>query len=226
MNVPGVTAAIAGVEHGASEEEVVAVRIARVDAEVPVASFPVQGAVEVGGGNERVPLPVEQHVAQVLVAALPVGAVDIVVARHPHQVVQVNLVGGLVLFVRQVQLVGHLVGEEQCFVACLFVTHCLARCCYCQQCYQGYHRLLHHHEYLFVHDAKLRRKQGQHKGFSLNKRGISLLVSVRRAGRTVRLAYRTMLTRVRKIILKYSLMLWLLMYFMLHLIFSGMISST
>ena len=41
------------------------------------------------------------------------------------------------------QFIGHLVRQEQCLVPCLFVAHCLARCCYRQHGYQGHHYLLH-----------------------------------------------------------------------------------
>ena len=141
--VPGVTAAIAGIEHRAPEVEVVAVRIAGVDAEVPVAAVPVEWAVEIAGGTEGLPLPVKQNIAEVQVATLPVGGVDVVVAGDTHQVVEVDFVGGLILRLSQVQLVSHLVRQEEGFVACLFVAHCMARCCYRQHCYQGYHHLLH-----------------------------------------------------------------------------------
>ena len=100
--VPGMCTTIAGIEDGASEVEVVAMRVAGVDAEVPIASFPVQGTIEVGGCAESLPLPVEQDIAHVQVAALPVGGVYVVVACHTHQVVEVNLIGGLILFVCEV----------------------------------------------------------------------------------------------------------------------------
>jgi hypothetical protein len=41
MNVPGVTATIAGIEHRTSEVEVVAVGITCVDGEVPIAAVPI-----------------------------------------------------------------------------------------------------------------------------------------------------------------------------------------
>ena len=134
VQVPGMSATVCDVEVRASEVEVVAVRIAGIDAEVPITCAPVQWAVEVAGCDVCLPLCVEQNVAQVAVAALPVVAIDIVVARHTHQVVEVDLVGGLILFVGEVQLVSHFIGQEQCLVASLFVTHCLARCCYRQHC--------------------------------------------------------------------------------------------
>ena len=150
--VPGVSATIAGIEHGASEVEIVAVRIAGIDAEVPVAVAPVEWAVEVAGCAEGPPLPVEQDIAHVQIATLPVVAIDVVVARHTHQVVEIDFVGGLVLFVSQVQFIRHLIGQEQRLVACLFVAHCLTRCCYCQHCYQGHHHLLHSRKYFYLFD--------------------------------------------------------------------------
>ena len=142
-NVPRMTSAIAGIEDRTSEVEVVAVWIAGIDAEVPVATIPVEWAVEVAGGTECLPLPFQQHVAHVQIATLPIGGIDIIVTGNTHQVVQIDFVGSLVLLVGQVQLVGHLVRQEQCLVACLLVAHCMARCCYCQHGYQGYHHLLH-----------------------------------------------------------------------------------
>ena len=135
--------AIAGIKDGTAEVEVVAVRIAGIYSEVPVASFPVEWTIEVAGGTERLPLPVQQHVAHIQITTLPIGSIDVVVTGHTHQVVQIDFVGSLVLLVGQVQLVGHLVRQEQCLVACLLKAHCMARCCYCQHGYQGYHHLLH-----------------------------------------------------------------------------------
>ena len=155
MNVPGVTATIAGIEYRTSEVEVVAVGIACIDGEVPVTSVPIQWAVEVGGCAERLPLPVKQDIAHIQVAALPVGAVHVVVTGHTHQVVEVDFVSGLVLFVSQVQLVGHLVRQEQGLVPCLLVAHSLARCCYRQHCYQGHHYLLHNSYYFKSSTFKL-----------------------------------------------------------------------
>ena len=132
VQMPGVCTTIGSIERRTSEEEIVTVWIAGVDAEVPVACVPVEWAVEVAGGDVCLPLCVEQNVAQVAVAALPVVAIDIVITRYTHQIVEVDLVGGLILLVGEVQLVSHLVGQKQCLVASLFVTHCLARCCYRQ----------------------------------------------------------------------------------------------
>ena len=176
--VPGMTAAIAGIEHRTSEVEVVAVRIAGIDAEVPVAPVPIQRTVEIRGVNESLPLPVQQNIAHVQVAALPICAVHVVVARHTHQVVEVDFVGCLVLCVSQVQLVGHLVRQEQSLVPCLLVAHCLARCCYRQQCYQGHHHLLHIHLiFLLFNNRFLNFSPATVRTFLNNKKGFLLQIS-------------------------------------------------
>jgi hypothetical protein len=156
--------AIAGVEHRTTEVEVVTMWIASINAEVPETITPVEWTIEIGSCAECLPLPIQQNIAQVQVTTLPVVAIDIVITRHTHQVVEVDFIGSLILLVRQVQLVSHLVCQEQSLVACLFVAHCLARCCYRQHCYQGYHHLLHITFILIVlllisyHDAKVGRK--------------------------------------------------------------------
>ena len=134
--VPSMGAAIGVIEMGTSEVEVVTVRITGIDAEVPVTGVPIQWAVEIGSCYESIPLPVEKDIAQVEIAALPVGSVHIVTAGDTHQIVQIDLIGCLVLLVSQVQLVCHLVGQEQGFVASLLITHCVCR----DRCRQHHHQ--------------------------------------------------------------------------------------
>ena len=59
MDMPGMSATIGGIESRTPEEEVVAVRIAGIDAEVPVACLPVEWTIEIGGCYKGVPLPLE-----------------------------------------------------------------------------------------------------------------------------------------------------------------------
>ena len=139
MTMPGVSAAISGIEVRTSEVEIVTVRIACIDCEVPVSCDPVEGAVEVGSRDKGVPLCLQQDIAHIEVTALPIDTINIVNAGDSHQVVEVDLVGSLILLVRQVQLVSHLVRQEECLVTCLLVTHGMGRNCHCQQCYQGHH---------------------------------------------------------------------------------------
>ncbi len=139
MTMPSVSAAISGIEVRTSEVEIVTVRIACIDCEVPVSCVPVEGAVEVGSRDKGVPLCLQQDIAHIEVTALPIDTINIVNAGDSHQVVEVDLVGSLILLVRQVQLVSHLVRQEECLVTCLLVTHGMGRNCHCQQCYQGHH---------------------------------------------------------------------------------------
>ncbi len=143
VHPPAVASTIGDEEVGTAKVEIVAVWVAGIDAEVPVACIPEERAVEIGGCTEHVPLPGEQNIAEVQVAALPVGAEHIILAGDAHEVVEIYFVGCLVLSIAQVQLVGHLVGEEEGLVACLFVGHCICLYCYRQHGNQGKHHLLH-----------------------------------------------------------------------------------
>ena len=109
-SVPGMGTTIGVVEMRTSEVEVVTVRVAGIDAEVPVAGIPVQRTIEIGRCDEGIPLPVEQDIAQVEITALPIGPVHIVTAGDTHQIVEIDLIGSLVLFVSEIQLISHLVG--------------------------------------------------------------------------------------------------------------------
>ena len=124
MQVPGMSATVGCIEVWTAEVEIVTIGIAGIHAEVPVTGFPVEGTVEVAGGQIGIPLPVEQDIAQVEVTALPIGSEHVMTARHSHQIVEVDLVGGLILLIGQVELVGHLVGQEQGLVAGLLIAHC------------------------------------------------------------------------------------------------------
>ena len=137
VHVPGMSATIFYIKRRSSEEEVIAVRIACVDAEVPVACVPVERTKEVGCITERAILPREQYVAEVEAAALPVGAVEVVDGAHTHQVVEVYLVGCLILCISKIEFIRHLIGEEQCLLTCLLITHCTCRYCHDQQCCKG-----------------------------------------------------------------------------------------
>lgn len=66
---PAVASAIGDVDGRTAEVEVVAPRIACVDSEMPVAGAPVERTVEICGCAESVPLPVQEDVAQVEIAA-------------------------------------------------------------------------------------------------------------------------------------------------------------
>ena len=136
--VPAVSASVYGVEVRASEEEVVSARVSCVDGEMPVASVPVEWAIEVSGSQEGSVLPVEENVAQVGVALSPVCSIQVVVSVYPHEVIQVHFVCSLILVVGKIQLVCHLIGQKESLLASLLVTH--GRCgrnCHCEQCHHS-----------------------------------------------------------------------------------------
>ena len=116
-------AAIADVHSRAVEVEVVAVRVAGVYAEVPVASVEVERTIEVGCIAEGAILPVEQNVAHVEIAVAPVGPIQVVDSIYTHKVVEVYLVCCLILVVGQIQLISHFVGQEQSLLTSLLITH-------------------------------------------------------------------------------------------------------
>jgi len=109
-SVPGVGTMIRVVEMRTSEIEVVTVWVTGIDAEVPITGVPVQRTIEIRSCEEGIPLPVKQDIAQIEITALPIGSVHIVTAGDTHQVVEIDLIGCLVLFVSKIQLISHLVG--------------------------------------------------------------------------------------------------------------------
>ena len=59
MNMPCMTTTISGVEVRTSEEEIVTVWIAGIDAKVPVACLPIEWTIKIGGCDISLPLPIE-----------------------------------------------------------------------------------------------------------------------------------------------------------------------
>lgn len=121
--MPGMTPGVGEHEVRTTEKEVVTVRIARIDTEVPEAIAPVERTVEVRSTAVSAILPVEQDVAQVEIALPPVDTVEVVVVVNTHEVVEIDLIGCFILLVGEVKLIGHLISEEKCLFARLAVTH-------------------------------------------------------------------------------------------------------
>ena len=87
--------------------------IARVHCECPAASLPSHRAIEVSQAHVLIILPAVQHKAEVCIAAIPPDAEDITVSVQAHQVVEIDLIDCLVLCSGEVELVRHLVREEE-----------------------------------------------------------------------------------------------------------------
>lgn len=125
MSVPAVVTTIGCPKGRASEIEVFAVRIACIDAEMPVARLPIERTIEIGCIEECTILPVEEDITQVEIASCPVFSIEVVGRGDTHKVVEVDLIASLVLFFREVKFICHLVGKKQSLLTSLFVTHCL-----------------------------------------------------------------------------------------------------
>ena len=108
---------IGNVDGGASEV-VVSYTIAVEDGVVPAVSSPAYGAHEVVDCCVEPVLPVEEYVAQVLVAILPVVSEGIGGIVHGQEIVEVYLISTVVLLSCQIQLVCHLVRQEPGLLAC------------------------------------------------------------------------------------------------------------
>ena len=103
---------------GGTSEVVVSYTIAVEDGVVPAVSSPAYGAHEVVDCCVEPVLPVEEYVAQVLVAILPVVAEGIGGIVHGQELVEVYLISTVVLLSCQIQLVCHLVRQEPGLLAC------------------------------------------------------------------------------------------------------------
>ena len=82
-------------------------------------------------------MPIPEDIAEVGVAIVPIDTIAIGLVGDGHEVVEVDLIDAVVLIGRQVELIGHLVGEEPCTVACFVITDSLGGECACQNNQEG-----------------------------------------------------------------------------------------
>lgn len=72
-------------------------------------------------------LPINEDVAQVGITYGPVSRINVIASVYAHQVVEVYLIDRLILCLVEVQLIRHLIREEESLYASLFVTHGVSR---------------------------------------------------------------------------------------------------
>lgn len=134
-----VSAAISAVVIGTREVEMVVVGIVDVYPEVPTVSTGIDGPVEVIGLYEAGILAAAQHPAKVVIAYIEVVVVAIerpLFASHHivHQIayagneVVVDFIYIVVLLSVEIQLIGHLIGEEKGFLTYFAITHSFRAC--------------------------------------------------------------------------------------------------
>ena len=157
VNIPGASAIIApamttavGCPYcGTLEIEEGANGIVGINTEVPHACIPIKRTVEIRRCTEGIPLPVIEDNLHVEIALAPVFRIEVVNGVYTHEVVKIDFVGCLILLLREVELVSHLVGEEQGLLASLLIAHGFYACNRKEQCYHCDYKLLHN-SYFFL----------------------------------------------------------------------------
>ena len=99
--------------------------VVRVHCKRPAAGLPCYRTIEVGESHILVILPAVQDIAEISVTAVPPDAEDITISIQAHQVVEIDLIDSLILCSGEVELVSHLVREEEGFVLCCVIAHCV-----------------------------------------------------------------------------------------------------
>lgn len=103
-------AAVPSVIAAGTSVVVVTAMVVIPEGEVPCVVTTDDGTIEVLRGTVEAPLPIEEDVAEVSVAIVPV-VVEGVGTAHIHEVLKIDLIYQIVLLGSKVELVGHLVGE-------------------------------------------------------------------------------------------------------------------
>ena len=90
---------------------------------MPNAHVPVDRTVEIVEIAESPVLPIDEDMAHIDITVCPINAEDVRLAADATEVVEVYLIGSLVLVLSEVELVSHLVGEEERLLARLLEAH-------------------------------------------------------------------------------------------------------
>ena len=133
IHPPTMTATVLYIKVWTTEEEVVAMRITGIDAEVPETARPIKRTVEIAGCAKGIVLPIPENIAQVEVTLPPIYAIKVVVIIDTHEIIEVNLISSLVLVISKIQFVCHLIREEECLLASLLIAHGMGRYCHYEQ---------------------------------------------------------------------------------------------
>ena len=120
-----VVAALVSHEHRWTGIVEMASVVVRVHCKRPAAGLPCYRTIEVGECHILVELPAVQDIAEVSVTAIPPDAEDITVSVQAHQVVEIDLIDCLILCSGEIELVSHLVREEEGLVLCCVIAHCV-----------------------------------------------------------------------------------------------------
>jgi hypothetical protein len=144
--MPSMSASIGYIEMRTTEIEVITMRIACIDAEVPVATLPPQWAIEIACCAESLILPVEKNISQIHITMNPIVRKNIVICIYTQEIVEIHLICSLILLFIEVKLICHLICKEQSLLASLLVTHCISLCEECAQ--KSYHC-----DYIFFHSG-------------------------------------------------------------------------
>ena len=90
-----------------------AIGIYTINAELPATIAPSQRTIEILDTEEFLILIGRQHTLYLKVALLPQIAVEIKRRAYTHKIVEVDLIDRFILRWREIQLIGHLVRQEQ-----------------------------------------------------------------------------------------------------------------
>jgi hypothetical protein len=126
--MPSMSASIGYIEMRTTEIVVIAMRIAGIDTEVPVATLPPQWAIEITCSAESLILPVEKDISQIRITMNPIVRKNIVICIYAQKIIEIHLVCSLILLLVKIKLIRHLICKEQSLLAGLFVTHSICRC--------------------------------------------------------------------------------------------------
>lgn len=116
--------AMIGHIHPRTVIEEMRVMVVGIDGKIPSRSAPHHRTQEIVGCQKQIVLPIVEDVAEVGAAIAEASAIQVDARVQAEQIIHIDFVGIIILIGIEIELVCHLVGEEQCSFASLLVTHC------------------------------------------------------------------------------------------------------
>ena len=139
---PAVTTTVGLIDVRTAKIEVRRIVVASVDAIDPFTACEIDGAIEILKGQITFILIRRKHETQVLVAAVPCPAIRVEII-DTGQVVHIDLKDSIILHRREIQLIGHLVGQEQSLGAGCAERNSVCLECENKHCEQAENILFH-----------------------------------------------------------------------------------
>ena len=132
-----VVSAAIGLVHLAYRLVVTVACVLVVDCKADYVVIDTDRFVEVGGSQVMPVLPAGEYPLELALSTVPENSENVRSAHQTYEVIVIDLINCIILCIGEIELISHLIGEEQGLCLCSCVAHCIrlyktyGDCCNC-----------------------------------------------------------------------------------------------